>query len=117
VRCGNDVVLNLQIIEEKLDRKIVIRLDAAHLCRSENHNAWLLFLEEMLHCALIAQIELGPVALGEVMETLLFEPAHQSTAHKTSISSYKNLFRFVHHDPPIRGLAFSFFGVCAIPTS
>src|SRR5438132_196655 len=71
----DDVVLNPQIIEQKLDWKIVVRLDAADLCRSENHDGWPLLPEETLHGPLIGQIKLRPIALRQIMETLTFEAA------------------------------------------
>jgi hypothetical protein len=93
----NDVVLESQIIQQKLDRKIVVRLDATDFRRSENYSRRLFLREKIAHRPVIGQIKLGSVALRQVIETFALETAHYSTADKTAVTGDKNFLRLVHH--------------------
>jgi hypothetical protein len=90
VRCLNYVVLNPQIIEQELDWKIVVRLDATNLCRSKNYDRWLFLREKIAHGPFISQIELRSVALRQVIETFTLEAADYGAADKTAVAGDKN---------------------------
>jgi hypothetical protein len=62
----NDVVLDPQILEQKLDRIIVVCLDAADFCRRENDDSWFFVAKKLRDCGFIAEIEFGSVANQQV---------------------------------------------------
>jgi hypothetical protein len=86
VGCLNYIVLNPQIIEEELDRKIVVRLDATDFCRSKNYDRRLFLNEKIAHRSFIGQIKLGSVALRQVIETFTLETADYRAARKTAMA-------------------------------
>src|SRR6266550_5225112 len=62
----NDVVLDPQILEQKLDWKIVVCLDAADFCRRENDDSWLFIGKKFRDCRFMSEIEFRSVANQQV---------------------------------------------------
>ena len=59
VRKSDEIILDLQIVQEKLDREIVVRLDAADFSGSDDDGLRLRFLIELLDRRRVSQIQLG----------------------------------------------------------
>ena len=66
----DQVVLDLQIFEEELDRPIVVRLDSAYLCRRHDDDRRLFAGKEFLDSPAIRQVKFDPGAGQQPGETL-----------------------------------------------
>ena len=95
MRGADDVVLDPQVIEQKLHRQIVVRLDSADLRRGENDNIRFFLCEKILDRTLIRQVELSAIAFKQVRETIRFESTHESASDQPTMSRDKNSFRFI----------------------
>src|SRR3984893_4976786 len=83
---GDDVVLNAQIIEQKLHRLIVVRFDPADLGRGENDDLRFLFGEKPGDGSLVAEIQFAPVALYQVGEARGLERTGQRAADHSPVA-------------------------------
>src|SRR5207244_5604969 len=64
----NDIVLDSQILEKEFDWKVIVCLNAADLCRRENHQRWFLLGEQLRD--LILEFEFRHVATDQVQDAL-----------------------------------------------
>jgi hypothetical protein len=88
------VVLDLQIIQQELDRKIVVRLDAAYARRGHHHDLGTDFLEKARHGRALRQVHLGMGAGYDLSEAVCLEVPHDGAPHQTAVSGYKDGFLF-----------------------
>jgi hypothetical protein len=94
---ANDVVLRLQIIEEKLDRKIVVCLNAAHFGCSQDDNLRLLRREKVGYVAGPEKVELSALALEQVNKTFGLESPDQGAPDETAVAGNKDFVRSIYH--------------------
>ncbi len=60
VRPLDQVVLNFQILQQKLYWKIAVRFDSAHFCRRDHHHRRPFLSKKPAHRVAFLQVELGP---------------------------------------------------------
>ena len=96
MRGANDVVLDLEIAEQELDGKIVVRLDSSNFCRSKNDNVrFFLWRKNPRPPARIREIELGAIAFHQIGETIRLKSAHQRATNQSAMAGDENFVRFV----------------------
>ena len=78
MRGADDVVLDLEIAEQKFDGEVVVRLDSANLGRGKNDNVRLFLGEEILDRLLAREVESGAIASYQIGKTVRLKPAHQA---------------------------------------
>ena len=96
MRGADDVVLHAQVLEQELDRKVIVRLDAAYLRRREDDDVRPLVREERVHGGLIREIERGAIARHDIVKSVRFELPHDGATDQATMAGDKNLLPFFH---------------------
>ena len=87
VRRADDVVLNAQIIEQKFDRIIVVRLDPANFGRGENDDGRFFFGKKFRNGRFVREIKLRAIAFREIGKTLRLETPDERAADHPAMAS------------------------------
>src|SRR5207248_3743664 len=96
MRGGDDVVLNPQIIEQKLHRLIVVCFDTADFGSRENHDLRFFFGKKLVHGRYVSQIELAPVALKQVLKAGRLERSDKRAADHSPVASDKDFIGLLY---------------------
>jgi len=96
VRCANDVVLDLQIIEQEFHWQIVVRLDATHFGSREDNNGRLLFREKPIDVGFVPQVELSAIAGDQIRESLFPQFADEGASDQASMTGDEYFIRLLH---------------------
>ena len=96
MRGADDVVLDLQILEQELDRQIVVRLDPAHLGGRQNDKRRFFLREKTSTARSSRQIEFGAIRVDQIGKTVRLQAAHQGAADEAAMAGNEDFIRFVH---------------------
>ena len=92
----DDVVLDLEIPQQELHGKIVVRLDTADFRRSDRHDLRPLFFKERTHRVSLAQIQLGARARDDVGVACALEFAVDGAAGEAAMAGDVNAVGLLH---------------------
>ena len=92
----DDVVLHLQILEQKLDRQIVVCLDSAYFRGRQDHHRRLLLAKKAANRAFVAQVQMGTVAEEQIGESILLELANERAADEAPMTRDEDFIGFFH---------------------
>lgn len=106
---SNHVLLNLQVLVDKVRTVLQVGHDAPHVCSRQNHRIRLFLVEERLNCHRIQQVQLLVRTSHQVIVAPLLQVVPDSGTHQSVVSRYIYLSRFVQHNkPPLTTSRFPF---------
>src|ERR1700682_2919550 len=94
MRRFEDIVLDLEIFEQELNRRVAVGFDSANLCRSQHNMRRFRFLKERAHRTRIAQISFGPRP-GDDVDLVaalfsFFQRTNNGAANQTAMTGNEN---------------------------
>src|SRR5215469_1817935 len=84
--CRNQIVLDLQILQEKFDRKIVIGLNATDPCCRHHNGIGFICGKKLPDVLGVAQIQFTMCPNDDISVTVLLKVAKQRTAYQTPVA-------------------------------
>ena len=87
----NDVVLNAQIFEQKLNRVFVVCFYPADLRCRDNHDVRRCVCEKFRNRRFVCEIELRAVAFQHIREPFRFKPANKRASDHPAVAGNENL--------------------------
>ena len=94
---ADDVLLDLQILIDKVRAVLQVSHNAAHVSRSQHHRFGAFLVEEALHGCGVQQIQFAVAAPHEVAVTPLFQVVPNGRADKAVVARHENLCIFFQH--------------------
>src|SRR5262249_5314708 len=110
----NDIVLDLEVLDQELNRLITVGLDSPHPRSRENNDRWFLSSEKILDCRPVRQVQLAASASEDVFKTVARQLADDRASHQSAVTGHKNPVVFFHRIAASMRFAFPFSSWCAM---
>ena len=91
------ILLNLQVLINKIGTVKTVRHDAAHMCRCQNDILGLLFIKKLLHSLPVQQIQFFVRTAYQIGISLLLQIIPYSRPHQPVVACYIYLGCFFHY--------------------